>query len=99
MYRVYIYTCWVGWIGEETTIQQKTVIPLAPLLYTPSPLSRSAYPLQPHTGPLPIGCHFRLPPPIQPTDRYIYPVHHATDILHPPAYLDGTDMEFRNVGY
>jgi len=39
--------------------------------------------------------------PLQPNlpNRYIYPVHHATDILHPPAYLDGTDMEFRNVGY
>jgi hypothetical protein len=23
----------------------------------------------------------------------------ATDILHPPAYEDGTDKEFRNVGY
>ena len=29
----------------------------------------------------------------------IYPVHHVTDILHPPAYEDGTDKEFRNVGY
>jgi len=26
-------------------------------------------------------------------------VHHVTDILHPPAYEDGTDKEFRNVGY
>ena len=26
----------------------------------------------------------------------IYP---ATDILHPPAYEDGTDKEFSNVGY
>ena len=32
-------------------------------------------------------------------NRYIYPVHHVTDILHPPAYEDGTDKEFRNVGY
>jgi hypothetical protein len=32
-------------------------------------------------------------------NRYIYPVHHATDILHPLAYEDGTDKEFRNVGY
>ena len=24
-------------------------------------------------------------------NRYIYPVHPATDILHPPAYEDGTD--------
>jgi len=31
--------------------------------------------------------------------RYIHPVHHVTDILHPPAYEDGTDKEFRNVGY
>jgi hypothetical protein len=23
----------------------------------------------------------------------------ATDILHPPAYEDGTNKEFRNVGY
>ena len=23
----------------------------------------------------------------------------ATDILHPPSYEDGTDKEFRNVGY
>jgi hypothetical protein len=32
-------------------------------------------------------------------NRHIYPVHHSTDILHPPAYEDGTDKEFRNVGY
>jgi len=32
-------------------------------------------------------------------NRYIYSVHHVTDILHPPAYEDGTDKEFRNVGY
>ena len=32
-------------------------------------------------------------------NKYIYPVHHATDILHPPAYEDGTDKELRNVGY
>ena len=31
-------------------------------------------------------------------NKYIYPVHHVTDILHPPAYEDGTDKEFRNVG-
>ena len=28
-------------------------------------------------------------------NRYIYPVHHVTNILHPPAYEDGTDKEFR----
>jgi len=32
-------------------------------------------------------------PPVTPC---IYPAHHVTDILHPPAYEDGTD-EFRNV--
>jgi len=32
-------------------------------------------------------------------NRNKYPVHHVTDILHPPAYEDGTDKEFRNVGY
>ena len=32
-------------------------------------------------------------------NRYIYPVHHVTDIPHPPAYDDGTDKEFRNVRY
>jgi hypothetical protein len=32
-------------------------------------------------------------------NRYIYPVHHVTDILHPPTYEDGTDKEFGNVGY
>ena len=85
---------------EETTIQQKTVIPLAQLLYTPSPPSRG----------LPIRsnltrAHFLLVAtsdfPLQSNlpNRYIYPVHHVTDILHPPAYEDGTDKEFRNVGY
>ena len=64
-------------------------------IYTPSSLSRFAYPLQPHTGPLPIGYHFRLPLQSNLRNRYIYPVHHVTDILHPPAYEDGTDKEFR----
>ena len=31
-------------------------------------------------------------------NRYMYPVYHVTDILHPPAYEDGTDKEFRNFG-
>ena len=39
------------------------------IIYTLPPLSRFAYLLQPRTGPLPIGCHFRLPPPIQPTQQ------------------------------
>ena len=33
------------------------------------------------------------------SNRYIYPVQHVTDIFYPPAYEDGTDKEFRNVGY
>ena len=78
---------------------KEKVIPLAPLLYAPSSLSRAAYPLQPQTGPLPIGCHFQLHPPIQPIQQVYIPCTSCHDIIHPHAYEDGTDKKFRNVGY
>jgi len=69
----------------------KIVIPLAPLLYTPSlshgllicsKLTR-AHILLVATSDFPLQSN--LP------NRYIYSVHHVTDILHPPAYEDGTN--------
>ena len=66
------------------------------LIYTlPAPLP---------AGPLPTPyrhttsywlCHF-----LAPTQPHINTPHNpSTDIFHSPAYEDGTDSEFRNVGY
>ena len=55
----------------------------------PPPLPRSAYPLQPHTGPLPIGCHFRLPPPIQPIQQvYTLYIMSLTFFIHLPMKME-----------
>jgi len=45
---------------------------------------------------VPVPCTGTLLPPTQPGINT--PHNPATDILHPPAYEDGTDSEFRNVG-
>ena len=61
------------------------------IIYT---LSRSVYPLQPHTAHFLLVATSDFPLQSNLPNRYIYPVHHVTDILHPPAYEDGTDKEF-----
>ena len=83
-------------IELETATQYKTVIPPAhALIYTPSPPLPAALLSAPygHTTSYWL-CHFPAP-----TQLGINTPHTpSTDILHSPAYEDGTDSEFRNVG-
>jgi len=90
---------------------KKIVIPSAHTFIYTLPLSLFTNCHHSHTDPLPIGYHYLLPPPTQPTLPLALPLscayptgintllNPATDILHPPAYEDGTDKEFRNIGY
>jgi hypothetical protein len=100
---------WVGLEGGRVYIKACAEGIAHAFIYT-LPLSLFTIRHHSRTGPLPIGYHYLLPPPTQPTLPLAPPLsctyptgintlpNPATDILHPPDYEDGIDKEFRNVG-
>jgi hypothetical protein len=79
-----------------TATKYTTVIPQT-RTYVPPPSTTGCASIHPPltATPLPIGSATSL---YYPPTVYIYTATPTLAILHPPAYEDGTDREFQNVG-